>query len=86
MWGQYGPGAVGVGWDLALMGLGLHLSTGRQVDPETAVTFPASHEGRQLIRLAATGWGDAAAGDGEEPGTAREAADRTFAFYTPPAD
>jgi uncharacterized protein YndB with AHSA1/START domain len=84
MWGQFGPGAVGVGWDLALMGLGMHLETGRQVDPETAVTFPASPEGREFIRLAATGWGDAAVGDGEQPGPAHEAADRTFAFYTPP--
>jgi uncharacterized protein YndB with AHSA1/START domain len=85
MWGQFGPGAVGVGWDLALMGLSLHLDTGAQVDPQTAVTFPASPEGREFIRLAATGWADAAVGDGEEPGTAHEAGDRTFAFYTPPA-
>jgi uncharacterized protein YndB with AHSA1/START domain len=84
LWGQFGPGAVGVGWDLALMGLGLHLDTGRQVDPATAVTFPASPEGRQFIRLAATGWADAAVSDGAEPGPAHEAADRTFAFYTPP--
>ena len=84
MWEQFGPGAVGAGWDLGLMGLGLHLDTGRQVDPETAVTFPASPEGREFIRLAATGWGDAAVQHGEEPGPAREAADRTFAFYTPP--
>jgi hypothetical protein len=70
------------------MGLGLHLESGKQVDPATAVTFPASPEGREFIRLAATGWGDAAVGDGEEPDTAHEAADRTFAFYTtpPPAD
>ena len=84
MWGQFGPGAVGVGWDLALMALGRHVDTGAQVDPETAVTFPASPEGRELIRLAATAWADAAIGDGDEPGAAREAADRTFAFYTPP--
>src|SRR5262245_24297095 len=25
-WGQHGPGAVGVGWDLALLGLALYLS------------------------------------------------------------
>ena len=27
MWDHYGPGAVGVGWDLALLGLFLYLST-----------------------------------------------------------
>jgi len=84
MWGQFGPGAVGVGWDLGLMGLGLHLETGEPVDPATAVTFPASPEGAEFIRLAAAGWADAAVEDGDEPGPAREAAERTAAFYTPP--
>lgn len=34
-WARYGPGAVGVGWDLALLGLFLYLSTGqdRPEDP-----------------------------------------------------
>lgn len=27
-WDQYGPGAVGTGWDLSLLGLGLHLALG----------------------------------------------------------
>src|SRR5262245_51272199 len=27
LWGQFGPGAVGVGWDLALVGLGLHIES-----------------------------------------------------------
>src|SRR6201995_3470100 len=27
-WPRYGPGAVGLGWDLGLCGLALHLSTG----------------------------------------------------------
>src|SRR3954454_3651920 len=31
-WSQYGPGAVGVGWDLGLIGLELHLATGAPVD------------------------------------------------------
>lgn len=83
MWGQYGPGAVGVGWDLGLMGLGLHLETGAQVDPATAVTFPASPAGTEFIRLAAADWGEAAIRDGDDPGQAREAAARTAAFYSP---
>jgi uncharacterized protein YndB with AHSA1/START domain len=84
MWGQFGPGAVGVGWDLGLMGLGLHIETGKPVDPATAVTFPASPEGAEFIRLAAAGWAAAAIKDGDEPGPAREAAARTAAFYAPP--
>ena len=86
MWGQFGPGAVGVGWDLGLMGLGLHIETGAPVDPATAVTFPASPDGAEFIRRAAAGWADAAVRDGDEPGPAHEAAERTVAFYTVPPD
>src|SRR6516225_8438295 len=32
-WTEFGPGAVGVGWDLALIGLFLHLTSGATVDP-----------------------------------------------------
>ncbi len=84
MWEQFGPGAVGVGWDLGLMGLGLHIDSGAQVDPATAVTFPASPEGLEFIRRAAAGWAEAAVRDGDENGPAHAAAERTVAFYTTP--
>ncbi|WP_236835908.1 SRPBCC family protein [Blastococcus sp. KM273129] len=83
-WAQFGPGAVGVGWDLALMGLGLHLDSGAPVDPEVAATFTLTPEGVEFVRRAAAGWGEAAAADGDDPTAAREAADRTVAFYTTP--
>ncbi|MGY2001610.1 SRPBCC family protein [Blastococcus sp. SYSU DS1024] len=83
-WAQFGPGAAGVGWDLALMGLGLHLDSGAPVDPELAATFTLTPEGAEFVRRAAAGWGEAAAADGDDPTTAREAADRTVAFYTTP--
>jgi uncharacterized protein YndB with AHSA1/START domain len=83
-WAQFGPGAVGVGWDLALMGLGLHLDSGAAVDPELAATFTLTPEGAEFVRHAAAGWGEAAATDGDDPAAAREAADRTVAFYTTP--
>jgi uncharacterized protein YndB with AHSA1/START domain len=82
LWGQFGPGAVGVGWDLALIGLGLHIETRAQVDPEEGRAFPTSPAGIEFVRQAATGWSDAAIGDGDEPGPAREAAERTVAAYT----
>jgi len=86
MWDEYGPGAVGVGWDLALMGLGMHIESGAPVDPELAFSFPASPEGDAFIRASATGWAEAAIADGDEPGPAREAAERTVRFYTVPPD
>ncbi|MFC9898111.1 SRPBCC family protein [Nocardia sp. NPDC127579] len=82
MWDQFGPGAVGVGWDLALLGLGMHLSSGDPVDPEVALTLHRTPEGREFIRTAATGWGAAATADGDDPAAARAAAEQTFAFYT----
>jgi uncharacterized protein YndB with AHSA1/START domain len=86
LWGQFGPGAVGVGWDLALRALVRHLDSGAPVDPEEAAAFPASPDGAEFIRAAAAGWADAAAADGDEPGTAQQAAARTVAFYTPPPE
>src|SRR5262245_20189599 len=82
LWEQFGPGAVGVGWDLALMGLGLHIETGARVDPETATVFPTSPEGIEFVQRAAAGWADAAIDDGDAPDPAHEAAARTLAFYT----
>jgi uncharacterized protein YndB with AHSA1/START domain len=82
MWGQFGPGAVGVGWDLALIGLGVHLETGAPVDREEGAAFAATPEGVEFVQRAATDWADAAVTDGDERGPAREAAERTVAFYT----
>ncbi len=83
MWEQFGPGAVGVGWDLALMGLGLHIEAdGPLMDPEAAAAWSVSPEGVRFVEQAATGWADAAIADGDEPDAARDAATRTVAFYT----
>ena len=81
-WTQFGPGAVGVGWDLALLGLGLHLGSGAAVDPEVAAGLTLSPEGRAFVERAATGWADAAIGAGDDPGAAHDAGHRTIAFYT----
>jgi uncharacterized protein YndB with AHSA1/START domain len=81
-WTQFGPGAIGVGWDFGLMGLGVHVDSGVAVDREWAASFPLSAEGVVFVQRSAAGWADAAAGDGDEPGLAREAANRTVAAYT----
>ncbi|GAA5093431.1 SRPBCC family protein [Nocardia iowensis] len=82
LWSQFGPGAVGVGWDLALMGLGLYLSSGAAMDRAAALTIHTTAEGKEFIRAAAVGWADAAVGDGEDPATAHAAAEQTVVFYT----
>ncbi len=44
-WVQFGPGAVGVGWDLGLLGLRLYLAgDGTPVDPAAFQTWSASDE------------------------------------------
>lgn len=81
-WDQYGPGAVGVGWDLGLMALGLHLASGAAVDPAEGMSFPTTPEGLVFVETAARGWASAAVADGDEPDAAQAAAQRTIAFYT----
>lgn len=85
-WAQFGPGAVGVGWDLGLLGLGMHIESGAAVDPEMATSFPVSPEGIEFVRTAATGWADAAVRDGDDSDAAHEAAERTVTFYTVPPE
>jgi uncharacterized protein YndB with AHSA1/START domain len=80
-WGTYGPGALGVGWAGALHGLGLYVATGEPVGA-AAATFHETEEGRALYRGAADAWAAAAIADGDEPGAARAAADRTYGFFT----
>lgn len=85
----FGPGAVGVGWDLALMGLDRHLSAPDVVyDPAEAAGWAVTPEGKQFVRTSSTGWGEADIAAGEKPEVARAGAEMTRQFYTgetPPA-
>ena len=78
---QYGPGATGVGWEMALAGLALHLAQPDEPKPDEAA-FAASPEGRAFITGSSEGWERAAVAAGEDPDAARAAARRTAAFYT----
>lgn len=80
-WKQFGPGAVGVGWDLAFMGLGLHLAGG-EAKPAGTEEWTFTPEGKEFIRYASDDWANATIEDGEAPDAARAAAAATFAFYT----
>lgn len=81
-WAEFGPGATGVGWDLALLGLATHLATGAEVDREEAAAWAASEEGRAFVIASSEAWGDAAVAAGADPDEARAAAARTTAAYT----
>jgi uncharacterized protein YndB with AHSA1/START domain len=83
LWAQYGPGAVGLGYDMAFVGLYLHLTSGgATVDPAQAQAWFFSPEGLRFITEASTAWGEASAAAGTDPAAARAAAERTTTAYT----
>lgn len=85
-WQTYGPGATGVGWDLALLGLALHLATGAAKPPEGS-EWEQSEDARAFIAGSSRRWADAAVAAGTPEQEARTAERNTTAFYTGrPAD
>ena len=81
-WAEFGPGAVGVGWDMGFVGLAIHLSSGQAVGPGEGAAWAASADGRRFISLASQRWYDASIAAGTDEAAARAAADRTLAAYT----
>ena len=80
-WTEYGPAAVGIGWEMGLVGLALHLARPEAPKLDEAA-FAASRAGKAFMARSGEGWGEAAAESGEDPEAARAAARRTVAFYT----
>ena len=83
MWEQFGPGAVGAGWDLALMASvctsrAEHRSTRRSPFSPSRPTASSSSAGRPRP-------GRRGCADGDGSGAAHEAAARTVAFLHHPA-
>jgi uncharacterized protein YndB with AHSA1/START domain len=87
LWSEYGPGATGIGWDLALLGLASHLAPGKPaVTPENAEAWAVSPEGVEFAKAAADRWRVAHVESGTDEETARAAAERVTAFYTTPPE
>jgi uncharacterized protein YndB with AHSA1/START domain len=82
-WTKYGPGAVGVGWDLALLGLFLYLSTGRD-RPEDPAAWAMNPDAREFITRSSEAWGVASGQAGASEAEAAAAVAETTAFYLPP--
>jgi len=82
-WDTFGPGAVGVGWDLGFMGLSRHIAEPTALKPKEAEEgWFATTEAKDFIRKASNGWGKAAIAAGEKPDLALDSAEKTRAFYT----
>ncbi|MDE3720756.1 SRPBCC domain-containing protein [Nocardiopsis sp. N85] len=85
-WDRFGPGAAGVGWDLGLLGLTLHLESGVDM-PAEASEWGTSPEALRFMELSARDWERAHLATGADPEAVRAAAERTIEFYTrPPAE
>ena len=80
-WDTYGPGATGVGFEMGLLGLAMHLTDPNQPKPDP-LEFAMSPDGKALITGSGQAWGEAAIAAGANPDLARAAAARTIAFYT----
>jgi uncharacterized protein YndB with AHSA1/START domain len=85
-WGEFGPGAVGVGWDMGLMGLAMHLSSGQAVNLAESAAWAGSDQGKQFMSLSSQRWCDASVTAGADQADAQAAADRTTAAYTAPEE
>jgi uncharacterized protein YndB with AHSA1/START domain len=82
-WAQFGPGAVGIGWDMGLMGLTLYLAgDGGPVDRDAVEAWQASDEGVRFMTLSNERWAEASIAAGTEAAEAHAAAARTLSFYT----
>ena len=80
-WRRYGPSAVGIGWDLALLGLERHLH-GEDGSEHFGGDYAGTPEGRTTIAGLSEGWRGAAIASGDDPAAAEEAAKRTAEFYS----
>ncbi len=80
-WEQFGPGAVGMGWDSMVLGLAIHLDTGEAIDPSFGEQWIATEDGRRFLTLSGERWRAANVAFGTDPVAAREMAERCLAVY-----
>jgi uncharacterized protein YndB with AHSA1/START domain len=84
MWTEYGPGAVGVGWEGGLLGLALHLRDREFTGDPTAWSMSA--EGREFAARSSERWGEASRAAGADPETVARNVASTTQFYAPASE
>jgi uncharacterized protein YndB with AHSA1/START domain len=80
-WDKFGPGAVGVGWELGLLGLGMHIRSQAVRDTFDEHAFGVSEEGKGFVTKTGEGWIAADIKGGEDAGEATKRGQRTIHFY-----
>jgi uncharacterized protein YndB with AHSA1/START domain len=81
-WDRYGPGAVGIGWELGLTGLAEHVVTHAPVDPAAFAAWMSSDDGIAFMAACSTSWAEARIAAGDDAEESRAAAGRCTAAYT----
>jgi uncharacterized protein YndB with AHSA1/START domain len=83
LWAQFGPGAVGIGWDQAVLGLTLYLTSPADL-PEREAWSPGRHPMRaaKFTSLSSERWAEASIAAGTDAGEAQAAAARVTDFYS----
>jgi uncharacterized protein YndB with AHSA1/START domain len=80
---QFGPGAVGIGWDGGLLGLANYLADpGAALDRAAAAAWQISDDGKRFMRRSSDAWAEADIAAGTDPERARRLAENTYAAYT----
>jgi uncharacterized protein YndB with AHSA1/START domain len=81
IWREFGPGAVGMGWDSMLLGLAIHLGSGESIDPSFGQQWTGTEDGRRFLLLSGEKWYTANVAFGADSATARVMADRCIKAY-----
>lgn len=80
-WDKFGPGAVGVGWELGLLGLGMHTRSREARDKFDEHVWGVSDEGKGFVKVSGEGWIAADIQGGEDSAEATKRGQRTIHFY-----
>jgi uncharacterized protein YndB with AHSA1/START domain len=80
-WDKFGAGAGGVGWELGLLGLGMHTRSREARDKFDEHVWGLSEEGKSFVSAAGAGWIEAEIASGEDKAEATKRGQRTIAFY-----
>lgn len=80
-WAEYGPGAVGIGWEMGLLGLAMHLAAPEAPRPDPADPAMAAALAAYMP-ASSDAWAEASITAGTDPEEAHAAAARCLAAYT----
>jgi uncharacterized protein YndB with AHSA1/START domain len=82
LWDKFGPGAVGIGWEMGLIGLDLHCRAPAFDARAEGKAWATSENAKDIIRASSAAWCDASIAGGTDAKKARAAAESCAKAYT----